>query len=113
MPDWMSYKLESRLPGKISTTSNMCMNHPKGKKRRGTKEPPDKGEGGEWKSQLKTQYWKTKITIPGPITSWQIEGENMEAVTDFPSQALKSLWMGTAAMTSEDDCFLAGNLWQT
>ena len=47
---------------------------------------------------------------PLPITSQQIEGENMEAVTDLPSQALKSLWMGTAAMTLENDCFLAGNL---
>ena len=47
MPDWMSYKLESRLPGEISTTSNMYMNHPKGRKRRETKEPLDKGEGGE------------------------------------------------------------------
>ena len=113
MPDWMSYKLEPRLPGEISTTSNMYMNHPKGRKRRETKEPLDKGEGGEWKSQLKTQYWKTKIMTPLPITSQQIEGENMEAVTDLPSQALKSLWMGTAAMTLENDCFLAGNLWQT
>ena len=93
MPDWMSSKLESRLPEEISTTSNMCKNCPKGRKRRGTKEPLDKCEGGEWKSQLKTQYWKTKIMTPGPITSRQIEGENKEAMTDFPSQALKSLWM--------------------
>ena len=113
MPGWVSYKLESRLPGEISTTSNMYMNHPKGRKRRETKEPLDKGEGGEWKSQLKTQYWKTKIMTPLPITSQQIEGENMEAVTDFPSQALTSLWMGTSAMTLENDCFLAGNLWLT
>ena len=47
MPGWMNYKLESRLPGEISTTSNMYMNHPKGRKRRETKEPLNKGEGGE------------------------------------------------------------------
>ena len=59
---------------------------------------------------LKLDTQKIKIMVSGSITSQKIEGENMEAVTDFPSQALKSLWMGTAAMTSEDDCFLAGNL---
>ena len=36
-----------------------------------------------------------------PITSWQIEGEKI--VTDFLSWALKSLWMVTAAMKSEDN----------
>ena len=42
----MSYKLESRLPGAISTTSDIQM-IPRGRKRRGTKEPPDEGERGE------------------------------------------------------------------
>jgi len=45
----------------------------------------------------------------GPITSWQIEGEKVEVVTDF-------LFLGskiTADMKSEDDCFLAGKQWQT
>ena len=46
-----------------------------------------------------------------PITSWQIEGEKI--VTDFLSWALKSLWMVTAAMKSEDDCFLTRKLRQT
>ena len=43
-----------------------------------------------------------------PITSWQIEGETMEA--DFLFWALKSLWMVTAAMQLVDSCFLAGKL---
>ena len=38
----------------------------------------DDGKGGEWKSQLKTKYWKkkkkNKIMASNPITSWQIEG---------------------------------------
>ena len=34
----------------------------------------------------------------GPITSWKIDGETMETVTDFIFLALKSLWMVTAAM---------------
>ena len=46
----------------------------------------------------------------GPITSLQLERENVEVVTDFLFWALKSLWMLTAAMKSEDDCFLAGKL---
>jgi len=49
----------------------------------------------------------------GPITSWHIEGENVEAVTDFHFLALKSLQMVTTAMKLEDNCFLAGKLWQT
>ena len=44
----------------------------------------------------------------GPITAWQIKGENVEGVTDFLFLAPRSLWMVTAAMKSEDDCFLAG-----
>ena len=46
----------------------------------------------------------------GPITSLQLERENVEVVTDFLFWALKSLWMLTAAMKSEDDCFMAGKL---
>ena len=60
MLGWMSYKLESRLPGKISTTSNMHMIPLKGRKWRGTKNLLDEGEGREWKRQLKTQYVKNK-----------------------------------------------------
>ena len=47
-----------------------------------------------------------------PITSWQIEGEKVEAVADFLSWALNSLWMETAAMKLEDYCFLAEKPWQ-
>ena len=57
---WMKHKLESRLPGEISVTSNMQMTPPLCRKWRGTKEPLDKGERGEWKSWLKTQYSKNK-----------------------------------------------------
>ena len=37
----------------------------------------------EEKSWFKTQHQKTKIITSGPITSWQIDGETMETVTDF------------------------------
>ena len=43
MPGWMSYNLESRLPGEISTTSDMQMTPLNGRKRRDTKETLDEG----------------------------------------------------------------------
>ena len=45
--------------------------------------PLDESESGEWKSWLKTQLSETKIMVPGPITSWQIEGEKVEVDTSF------------------------------
>ena len=47
-------------------------------------------EGSE-KVDLKFNIQKTKITASGPITSWQIDGETIETVTDFILGALKSL----------------------
>ena len=46
----------------------------------------------------------------GPITSWQIDGETMETVTDFIFLAPKSLQMVTAAMKLKDACSLEGKL---
>ena len=57
--------------------------HPNNRKWRLTKEPPDEGERRQWKSWLKLNIQKTKIIASGPITSWQIEEEKVEAVTDF------------------------------
>ena len=53
------------------------------------------------KADLKLNIQKTKIMVSGPITSWQIEGEKVEAVTVF-SWAPKSLRMVTAAMKLKD-----------
>ena len=48
MPGWMKHKLESRLPGEISITSDMQMtHHPYGIKQRRTEEPLDESERGE------------------------------------------------------------------
>ena len=63
-----------------------------------------KEEGG--KSWLKLNIQKTKIMASGPITSWQIDGETMETVTDFILGAPKSLQMVTAAMKLKDSCSL-------
>ena len=59
---------------------------------------------------LKLNIQKTKILAPGPITSWQIDGETMETVTDFAFGAPKSLQMVTAAMKLKDACSLEEKL---
>ena len=83
IPGWMKYKLESRLPGEISITSNI------------QKITTLMAESEELKSflmkvkeesetvGLKLNIQKTKIMASGPITSWQIDGETVETVSDF------------------------------
>ena len=55
---------------------------------------------------LKLNIQKTKIMASSSITSWQIDGETMETVTDFILGAPKSLQMVTAAMKLKDACSL-------
>ena len=61
---------------------------------------------------LKLNIQKTKIMVSGPISSWQIDGETVETVTDFiwGRGAPKSLQMVTAAMKLNDACFLEEKL---
>ena len=47
MPDWMNHKLESRLPGEISTTSDMQIQQSNGRKQKEAKDPLDEGETEE------------------------------------------------------------------
>ena len=75
-----------------------------------TKEPLDESERGEGKSRLKVKFQKTKIMTSGPNTSWQIDGETMETVTDFIYWAPISLQMVTAAMKLKDSCSLEEKL---
>ena len=56
------------------------------------------------KAGLKLNIQKTKIAASGPITSWQIPVETMEAVTDTIFWAPKSLQVVTAAMKLKDTC---------
>ena len=65
------------------------------------------------KADLKLNIQKTKIMASSPITSWQIDGETMETVTDFISWALESLQMVTAAMKLKDAYSLEEKLWPT
>ena len=60
--------------------------------------PLDEGERGEEKSWLETLHEQTKIMASSPITSWQIDGGKMEAVTDF------SCFWGGSKITEDGDC---------
>ena len=55
---------------------------------------------------LKLNIQKTKVIVSNPISSWQIDGETMETVTDFILWAPKSLQMVTAAMKVKHACSL-------
>ena len=59
---------------------------------------------------LKLNIQKTKIMASGPITSWEIDGETVETVSDFNFWAPKSLQMVTAAMKLKDAYSLEGKL---
>ena len=96
MPGWMKHKLESRLPGETTRTSAMQMTPPNDRKWRGTKEPLYYSEGREWKFSLKLNIQKVKNLAPGPITSWQIDGEKVETMKDFIFLASK--------ITADSDC---------
>ena len=62
------------------------------------------------KAGLKLNIQKTKIMPSGPITSWQIDGETVETVTDFIFGSPKPLQMVIAAMKFKDAYFLEGGL---
>ena len=111
MPGYMKHKLESRLQGEISdmpdNTTFMAESEEE------LKSLLMKVKEGSEKLGLKLNIQKTKIMATGPITSWQIDGETMETVTDFILGAPKSLQMLIAAMKLKDTCSLKENLWPT
>ena len=59
---------------------------------------------------LKLSIQKTKVMASGPITSWQIDGETVETVSDFILGAPKSLQMVIAALKLKDACSLEEKL---
>ena len=62
---------------------------------------------------LNLNIQKTKIVASGLITSWQIDGETVETVSDFIFWAPKSLQMVIAALKLKDAYSLEGKLWPT
>ena len=79
MLDWKKHKLESRLPGEISIKSLL-------------KKVNEESE----KVGLKLNTQKTKIMASGPITSWEIDGETVETVSEFMFLGFK--------ITEDGDC---------
>ena len=73
MPGWLKYKLDTRLPGVISITSDMQMPPPLWQKAKRQEDPLDKSEEESEKADLKLNVQKTKIMASSPITSWQME----------------------------------------
>ena len=65
------------------------------------------------KVDLKLNIKKTKIMASGPITSRQIEGEKVEAVTDFIFFGSQILQTVTVATKLKDTCSLEGKLWKS
>ena len=60
---------------------------------------------------LKLNVQKTKIMASGPITSWEIDGETLETVSDFIFLGSKITADGDAVMKLKDACSLEGKLW--
>ena len=80
MPNWMKHKLESKLPGEISITSDdtTLMEESEELKSLLMKVKEESEKVG-----LKLNIQKTKIMASGPITLWEIDGETVETVTDI------------------------------
>ena len=70
-------------------------------------------KGESERAGLKLSIKKTKIVASSHITSWQIEGEKVEAVTDFLSLGSKIIADMTAGKKLKDACYLEGKLRQT
>ena len=94
----MKHKLETRLLGEISITSDMQRTPPlfMAETEEELKSLLMKVKEESEKVSLKLNIQKTKIMASGPITSWQIDGETMETVRDFI--------LGGSKITADGDC---------
>ena len=110
MPDWKKHKLESRLPGEISITSDADDTILMVESEEELKSLLMKVKEESEKVGLKLNIQKMKIMASGPITSWEIDGGTVETVSDFIFWAPKSLQMVIAAMKLEDAYSLEGKL---
>ena len=96
LPGWIKHKLESRLPGEISITSDMQMTTTLMAENEELKSLLMKVKEESEIVGLKPNIQETKIMASGPITSWQIDGETVETVTDFI--------LGGSKITADGDC---------
>ena len=112
MLGWMKHKLESRLQGEISTTSDKAddttlMAERKKKLKSLLMIVKEESE----KAGLKLNIQKTKIMASSPITSWQIDRETVEAVTDSIFEGSKVTADGDCSHEIKSTFSLEGKLW--
>ena len=79
----MKHRLESRLPGEVAITSDRQITPPLWQKMKKNLKASMKVKEESEKVGLKLNIQNTKIMASGPITSWQIDGETVETVSDF------------------------------
>ena len=98
MPGWMKHKLESRLPGRISTTPDRQMidTISMAESEEELKSLLMKVKEESEKADLKLSIQKLKIMASIPFTLWQVDGETVETVTDF-------IFLGSK-ITVDGDC---------
>ena len=114
MLGWKKHKLESWLLGEIindlryaANTTLMAESEEELKKLVMKVKEESENVG------LKLNIQKTKIMVSSSITSWEIDGQTVETVSDFIFGAPKSLQMVTAAMKLKDTYSLEEKLWPT
>ena len=103
MVDWMNHKLESSFPGEISTTSDITLMAESEEELKSllmmVKEEREK-------VGLKLNIQETKIMDSRPITSWQINGENVAMVSDFIFLGSRYTADGDGSCDMKDTCSL-------
>ena len=109
---WKKHRLNQDCQEKYQQTQICRWYHYNGRQLRGTKEPLDEAERGEWKAGLKLNTQKMKIMASSPITSWQIDGAEVESVTiwgskitadgDCSHEIKRCLLLGRKVMTNLD-----------
>ena len=128
MLGWKKHKLESRLPGEISITSDYADNTTlMAESEEKLKSLLMKVKEESEKVDVKLNIQKKKIMAPGPITSWQIDGERVETVSDFiflgsqitadgdwSHEIKRRLLLGRKGMTNLDSIFKSRDItWPT
>ena len=96
MPDWMKDKVDSRFPGEISNLRYAVETTLIAESKEELKSLLMKVKEESEKIGLKLNVQKPKIKASVPITSWQIDGETVETVTDFI--------LGGSKITADGDC---------
>ena len=123
MPGCMKHKLESRLLGEISITSDIQISTVMAESKEELKSLLMKVKEESEKVGLKLNIQKTKIMASGPITSWQMNGETMEIVRNFiflgseitadghcSLEIKRYLLLGRKAMTNLDSILKIGDI---